>query len=285
MKPNPYINISETELIKKYNSFSAPCEESKSILTYLWNNYQSFIVKQCRQYFSTSSYIDFDDILQTCFITFCEVIQTYDSKLGKLTTALSRPLQHTFTLYIADAHGFTQHENLMVTRYATILKENDLSGNEDIHLLTALYNKNYGKTPITTKSMMRYRDYYLMQDMVRLDQYPIDISKPNISQSTDSVWQGIADLSTYTTVRNYIQKTEGNDRLLLLFLFGFIPSIEIEGHLYSVHEKPHPIKPLRKAYDRIFPELSRYLYESACIPDTNPKSLMTFLCNFVALKF
>lgn len=38
MKPNPYINISETELIKKYNSFSAPCEESKSILTYLWNN-------------------------------------------------------------------------------------------------------------------------------------------------------------------------------------------------------------------------------------------------------
>ena len=54
MKPNPYINISETELIKKYNSFSAPCEESKSILTYLWNNYQSFIVKQCRQYFSTS---------------------------------------------------------------------------------------------------------------------------------------------------------------------------------------------------------------------------------------
>lgn len=39
MKPNPYINISETELIKKYNSFSAPCEESKSILTYLWNNY------------------------------------------------------------------------------------------------------------------------------------------------------------------------------------------------------------------------------------------------------
>ena len=173
----------------------------------------------------------------------------------------------------------------MVTRYATILKENDLSGNEDIHLLTALYNKNYSNTPITTKSMMRYRDYYLMQDMVRLDQYPIDISKPDISQSTDSVWQGIADLSTYTTVRNYIQKAEGNDRLFLLFLFGFIPSIEIEGHLYSVHEKPHPIKPLRKAYDRIFPELSRYLYESACIPDTNPKSLMTFLCNFFALKF
>ena len=31
-----YDTISEDELIKKYNSFIVPCEESKSILFFLW---------------------------------------------------------------------------------------------------------------------------------------------------------------------------------------------------------------------------------------------------------
>lgn len=285
MQYTPYTDIPETELIKKYNSFSMPCEESKSVLSYLWESHLTFIVGQCRHYFSASSYINFEDVLQACFITFLEVVRTYDAKRGKLTTALIRPLQHTFTIYIANTYGFTQHESLMVNRYITILEENNLSGNEDINHLTALYNQKYSNAPITAKSMKRYRDYYVMQDMVRLDQYPIDLPKPDISQSPDSVWQDINQCVTYTIVRNYIEKAEEDSRPLLLFLFGFIPSIEIDGHLYSVHEKPHPIKPLRQACYKLFPSLSQYLYENACLPDTSMKSLLHFLCSFVTLKF
>ena len=87
----------------------------------------------------------------------------------------------------------------------------------------------------------------------------------------------------YDIVQNYIEKAEETSRLLLLFLFGFISSIEIDGHIYSLEKKPHPIKPLRKAYFKFFPELAQYLYENDCIPDTNMNSLFHFLRTFVHL--
>ena len=86
--------------------------------------------------------------------------------------------------------------------------------------------------------------------------------------------------STYALIQDYIEKTEEDSRPLLLFLFGFAPSVEIEGHLYSVNEKPHPIGPLRKACFKLFPELVQYLYDNDCIPDTEIKSLFQFLCSF-----
>ena len=56
-----------------------------------------------------------------------------------------------------------------------------------------------------------------------------------------------------------------------------------DGHKYSLEKKPHPIKPLRKAYFKFFPELAQYLYENDCIPDTNMNSLFHFLRTFVHL--
>ena len=55
------------------------------------------------------------------------------------------------------------------------------------------------------------------------------------------------------------KKTEENDRLLLLFLFGFIYSVEIDGCSYSVDQN---------------------LYENDCIASKQPKVLLYFLTHF-----
>lgn len=107
-----------------------------------------FITGQCRQYFATSSYINYEDIIQECFLTFLDVIRTYNPVRGKLTTALFRPLQHTFINYVAGTHNYSQHANLMVTHYKTLLRENELTGNEAIDYLTSLYNQRYPKIPL-----------------------------------------------------------------------------------------------------------------------------------------
>ena len=100
-------------------------------------------------------------------------------------------------------------------------------------------------------------------------------------QPLDPIWHDFDIHSMHVLIQDYIaQKAEEDSRPLLLFLFGFTPSVEIEGHLYSVNEKPHPIGPLRKACFRLFPELIKFLYDNDCIPDTDEKSLFEFLCYF-----
>lgn len=280
-KNSLYDNVLENELIEKYNSYVSPCDESKRILEYLWISYTPYITGQCRNFFSNSSFINYEDILMECFFVFLETLHTFDANRGRLTTALYRPLQHVFLNYVAKSHGFSQYTSLMVSHFGIILRENGLTGNEDINLLTSLYNKKYYKNPITAKSMKLYRDYYFTQDIVQLDRYPTDLLKPAASVCSDPVWQDISNHDTFLLVQNYIKKAEGKDRLLLLFLFGFIPSVEIEGYLYSVNKKPQPIGPLRKACFNLFVQLSQYLYDNDCIPDTGLKSLMHFLCDFV----
>ena len=119
-----------------------------------------------------------------------------------------------------------------------------------------------------------------MQEMVQMDQnFNADLISA-ARQPQDPIWQDFDHRSTYALIQDYIKKTEEDSRPLLLFLFGFAPSVEIEGHLYSVNEKPHPIGPLRKACFKLFPELVQYLYDNDCIPDTEIKSLFQFLCSF-----
>lgn len=281
MKNTVYDSIPEFTLIDKFNAFSSPCEESNAILTYLWEKNLSFITGQCRQYFATSPYINYEDILQECFIAFLDVVRTYDPGRGKLTTALLRPLQHTFINYVAGTYNYSQHANLMVAHYKTILRENELTGNEDIDYLTSLYNQRYPRNPITAKSLQKYRNYCLMQEMVQIDQnFNADLISA-ARQPQDTIWHDFDVRSTYAIVQDYItEKAEDDSRPLLLFLFGFAPSVEIEGHLYSVNEKPHPIGSLRKASFKLFPELIKYLYDNDCIPDTDIKSLFHFLCCF-----
>ena len=91
----------------------------------------------------------------------------------------------------------------------------------------------------------------------------------------------------FDVYKNYIEKKEGNEHLLLLFLFGFTSHLEIEGYTYcrEKNQNLHPVKPLRNACLALFPELSQYLYDNACIPDMQDKTLLSFLRHFTALKF
>lgn len=276
-----YDTISEDELIKKYNSFIVPCEESKSILFFLWKKHLPFITNQCRLYFSNSSYINFEDILQDCFFTFMNVLRTYNPALGSLNTVLLLPLRHDFTDYMANAQGYSRHINLMVAHVKTVLVENDLTGNEDIHFLTDLYNQKYTKNPIKAKTLKKYLEYYMMQDIVRLDQGPIDNLKLASPTSPDPVWQDIDTMNSYTIVRDYIKTTEGNDRLLLLFLFGFTHSVDIAGKHYTMEKFFLPLaKDFRKPYQKLFPPLIEYLYDNAVIADKSQASLINFIRAF-----
>ena len=57
---------------------------------------------------------------------------------------------------------------------------------------------------------------------------------------SEPIWQDIEYRATYAIVQNYIEKVEETSRLLLLFLFCFISSIEIDGHIYSLEKSRIP---------------------------------------------
>ena len=150
--------------------------------------------------------------------------------------------------------------------------------------MNALYNKKYPKNPLSSKSFKKHLEYYQMRNPVHTDQYTPELLQFAVKSESDPVLQNINKQATYAIIKNYIEKKEGNDRLLLLFLFNYISYIEIDGYTYFRNENPHPVKPLRNACLALFPELSRYLYANDCIPDMQDKTLLRFLCCFTALK-
>lgn len=280
MEPYHFEKIPEKELIEKLNSPTTSHEESSAIVAYLWEKYQPFLADQCRRFFLNSTFINFEDLLQECALTFIGVLHSYDPERGRLTTALFPYLQHTFSDYVAKEHGSSQYDNLISSRIQKVLSERDLTGNEDPNYLNALYNKKYAKNPLSSKSFKKHLEYYQLQNPVYLDQYSPELLQLAAKSDCDSVWQSIEYHVTYAIIKNYIEKKEGNDRLLLLFLFNFISHVEIAGHTYFRDVSPHPVKPLRNACQALFPELSRYLYDNVCIPDMREKTLSDFISAF-----
>lgn len=252
MELNPYKNISEKELIEKYNSPTTSREESDAIFTYLWKKHLPFIAEQCRRFFSNNTFINFDDILQECAPTFLNVLRSYDPTRGKLITALVPHLRHTFSNYMATEHNCSRYDNMIIAHIKKILLENELTGNEDITYLTDLYNKKYSNQPLSPKSLKRHLELCKMQDLVYLDQYSPELLQFTEQVTSDPTWQDINNHATYTLIRDYIERAAENDSPLLLFLFGFLPNVEIDGHLYSATQK-EPIRPLRKACFKLFP--------------------------------
>lgn len=285
MESSYFEKIPEKELIKKLNSPATSHEESSAIQTYLLEKYQPFLTDQRRRFFPNSACNSFEDLQQECALTFIKVLRSYDPERGRLTTALVPYLKYTFLNYAANEHGSSRYDNLINSRIQKVLSEEDLTGNEDPDHLNALYNIKYPKNPLSSKSFKKHLEYYQLQNPVYLDQYSPELLLYAVKSDCDSVWQSIDDQATYTIVKNYIEKKEGNDRLLLLFLFNYISYIEIDGYTYFRNENPHPVKPLRNACLALFPALSRYLYANACIPDMRNKTLLRFLCHFTALKW
>lgn len=283
MESSYFEKIPEKELIEKYNSPATSHEESSAILTYLWEKYQPFLADQCRRFLPNSTHISFPDLLQECAPTFINVLHSYDPKRGKLTTALVPYLQYTFMDYVAKEHGSSQYGNLINSRIQKVLSEMDLTENEDPDHLNALYNKKYPKNPLSPKSFKKHLEYYQMRNPVHMDQYTPELLQFTEKPESDPVWQNIDKQATYAILKNYIEKKEGNERLLLLFLFGFTSHVKIEGHTYyrDKNKNPHPVMPYRNACLAIFPELSQYLYDNACIPDMKEETLSDFIDNLI----
>lgn len=286
MESSYFEKIPEKELIEKLNSPATSHEESSAIQTYLLEKYQPFLADQRRRFFPNNACNNFEDLQQECALTFINVLHSYDPKRGKLTTALVPYLQYTFMDYVAKEHGSSRYDNLINSRIQKVLSEMDLTENEDPDHLNALYNKKYPKNPLSSKSFKKHLEYYHLQNPVHMDQYSPELLQFAVKSESDPVWQNIDKQATYAILKNYIEKKEGNERLLLLFLFGFTSHVEIEGHTYCREENknPHPVMPYRNACLGLFPELSRYLYDNACIPDMRDKTLLRFLRCFTALK-
>ena len=201
MESSYFDKIPETELIEKFNSPTTSREESSAILAYLLEKYQAFLADQCRRYFSNSTFINFEDILQECALTFIDVLHSYDPKRGRLTTALVPYLQHTFSDYVAKEHGSSQYDNLINSHIQKVLSEEDLTGNEDPDHLNALYNKKYPKNPLSSKSFKKHLEYYQLQNPVYLDQYSPELLLYAVQSDCDSVWHSIDDQATYTIIK------------------------------------------------------------------------------------
>lgn len=283
MESSYFEKIPEKELIKKLNSPATSHEESSAIQTYLLEKYQPFLTDQRRRFFPNSACNSFEDLQQECALTFIKVLRSYDPERGRLTTALVPYLKYTFLNYAANEHGSSRYDNLINSHIQKVLAEKDLTGNEDSDYLNALYNKKYPKNPLSSKSFKKHLEYYQMRNPVHTDQYTPELLQFAVKSESDPVWQNINKQATYAIIKNYIEKKEGNERLLLLFLFGFTSHVEIEGYTYCRDENknPHPIIPYRNAYMAIFPELSRYLYDNACIPDMKEETLSDFIDNLI----
>lgn len=283
MESSYFEKIPEKELIEKLNSPATSNEESSAIQAYLWEKYQPFLADQCRRFFPNSTYINFEDLLQECALTFIKLLRSYDPKRGKLTTALVPYLKYAFRKYVAKEHGSSQYDNLINSRIQKVLSEKDLTGNENPDYLNALYNKKYPKNPLSSKSFKKHLEYYHLQNSVHMDQYSPELLQFAVKSESDPVWQNIDKQATYAILKSYIEIKEGNERLLLLFLFDFTSHVEIEGHTYyrDKNKNPHPVMPYRNACLAIFPELSRYLYDNACIPDMREETLSDFIDNLI----
>ena len=70
---------------------------------------------------------------------------------------------------------------------------------------------------------------------------------------SEPIWQDIEYRATYAIVQNYIEKAEEASRLLPLFLFGFISSLEIDGHIYSLEKKAASHQASSKSLFQVFP--------------------------------
>lgn len=70
---------------------------------------------------------------------------------------------------------------------------------------------------------------------------------------SEPIWQDIEYRATYAIVQNYIEKADEASRLLPLFLFGFISSIEIDGHIYSLEKKATSHQASSKSLFQVFP--------------------------------
>ncbi len=274
------MNISEEkEIIASAQSIDCPAEAHKELINLLWSEHSSFIAGQVSHFFRNSNYCDYADIYQESFLTFYDVVMKFDiSRNNRLRTALLLPLHHTFYQYISRENGRTIHENQMVTHFQVVLDRYGLTGQEDLEILTQYYNLTYPASPITAKSMFKYRQYYLMGYKTSLDTVAYEFMPDDFS-----VENHIALHDTREQLQKCItafKKTE--QQSLLLFLFRLSDHITLNGIHYGNDLKHFPKKQFKCSLDKLLPRLLNVMYQNGLITEKSMEEFYFFLESYYA---
>lgn len=267
----------EKKLIESLQSPDCPEEMHKEIISLLWSEHKDFINGQIIHFFRNSNYCDYEDISQEAFLAFYDVVMKFNVSLNNyLKTALLLPLHHTFYNYISCESGRTLHENQMVIHFQTVLDRYGLTGQESIEELTRYYNLTYPNKPITSKSMFKYRKYYLMGYKTSLDTVAYDFMPDDFS-----VEKHITLHDTRAQLRKCITAFDKPEQQsLLLFLFRFDDHITLKGITYNNDLKHFPKKRFKSSVDKLLPDLLDVMYRNGLLAEKSPEEFYCFLQNY-----
>ena len=84
--------------------------------------------------------------------------------------------------------------------------------------------KKYPKNPLSSKSFKKHLEYYQLQNPVYLDQYSPELLLYAVKSDCDSVWQSIDDQTTYTLIKNYIEKKKETNVSFCFFCLTLFPT-------------------------------------------------------------
>lgn len=269
----------EKKLIASLQSPDCSAEQRSEIIYLLWKNNENYVRGQIFQFFSQSPYVDYEEVLSECLITFCEFLDKSDlSCNSSLRTALCFPLKHTLYIYMCSENGFTSHENQVCLRLQTIFDQYSLTGQENINELTLIYNSVYPKNTITPKSMYRYLRYYSTKNKVRIDSIDHDVIPTDFSTEH---YVALMDLREHLSECAY-SFINSDEQSLLLYIFRLTDHVEVNGTVYpedcSHLTKSVFKKPLSKFINRLLARMC----EMNLISHANENSFYNFLHEYYA---
>lgn len=267
----------EKKLIASLQSPDCSAEQRSEIIYLLWKNNENYVRGQIFQFFSQSPYVDYEEVLSECLITFCEFLDKFDlSRNSSLQTALHFPLRHTFYMYMCSENGFTSHENQVCLRLQTIFDRYNLTGGEDISALTRIYNSTFPQHTITSKSMHRYLRYYLTKNKVRIDSIDYDVIPADFSTER---YITLMDLREHLSecAHSFINSDEQS---LLLYIFRLTDHTEVNGTVYTADCSRLTKSVFKKPLSKFINRLLARMCEMNLISNANENSFYNFLYEY-----
>uniref|UniRef100_UPI004028362C hypothetical protein n=1 Tax=Acetatifactor sp. TaxID=1872090 RepID=UPI004028362C len=269
----------EKKLIASLQSPDCSAEQRSEIIYLLWKNNENYVRGQIFQFFSQSPYVDYEEVLSECLITFCEFLDKFDlSRNSSLQTALCFPLKHTLYIYMCSENGFTSHENQVCLRLQTIFDQYSLTGQENINELTLIYNSVYPQNTITPKSMYRYLRYYSTKNKVRIDSIDHDVIPTDFSTEH---YVALMDLREHLSECAY-SFINSDEQSLLLYIFRLTDHVEVNGTVYP-EDCSHLTKSVfKKPLSKFINCLLARMCEMNLISHANENSFYNFLHEYYA---
>ena len=269
----------EKKLIASLQSPDCSTEQRSEIIYLLWKNNENFVRGQVFQFFSQSPYVDYEEVLSECLVTFCEFLDKFDlSRNSSLRTALRFRLKHTLYMYMSNENGFTSHENQVCLRLQTIFDQYSLTGQENINELTHIYNSAYPRNTITSKSMYRYLRYYSTKNKVRIDSIDHDVIPTDFSTER---YVALMDLREHLSECAY-SFINSDEQSLLLYIFRLTDHTEVNGTVYT-EDCSHLTKSVfKKPLSKFINRLLAHMCEMNLISDATESSFYNFLHEYYA---